>query len=106
MICPSCVTEQPDWADKCADCGAPINVIRDYPRRVSATIWVCMIIGLGLLLMVFTEALDQVLAYHAPMMGLPQVAKLAAGIVFSVLGARAWATLKVAITHRMATRTR
>lgn len=106
MICPDCLSEQPEWADTCCDCGAGLSFLRDHPRRVGAAVWASMLIGLGLLLALFATLFDQLVNGALPVLGRPEAAELAFGVVLSLLGARAWATIRAAVAHRLASHPR
>jgi hypothetical protein len=94
VICPNCCAKQPDWADSCLDCGAALSFLREHPRRVGLDVWGAMLLGLAVLIVLFTHLLDEVLANGFPTFGWAEAIELAAGIFFSILGARAWVTLK------------
>ena len=101
VICPECRTEQPDWADTCAECGAELSFLRVHPCRVGFTIWACLIIGLGLLVDLLARLLEQALTNETPVFGRLQAAELALGIVFSLLASSAWAALRDFVVQRL-----
>jgi hypothetical protein len=53
-----------------------------------------MVAGLALLIALLAQVLDQFLASRFPALGWIEGLELAAGIILSVLGARAWVALK------------
>jgi hypothetical protein len=101
VICPNCVSEQPEWADACIECGATLRFLREHPRRVGAAVWACMLMGLGLLLALFATVFDQLMRGTFPALGRVEVVELVGGVTLSLLGARAWVTLKDVAVHHL-----
>ena len=106
MDCPNCASQQPDWADVCIECGAPLSFLREHPHRVGLTIWASMLIGLGLLVALLTRVLDQLLSGAFPALGWIEAVGLGLGVVLSMLGARAWAALRDILINRVPSRSR
>jgi hypothetical protein len=104
VICPSCVSEQPDWADTCLECGASLTFLRQHPRRVGFAIWLSMLAGLALLVSLLARLLDQFFAPRIPIFGWLEAAELGLGVLLSLLGARGWATLKDAVIQLVPSR--
>ena len=107
MICPSCITEQPEWADSCLECGASLSFLRDHPHRVGVAVWACMIAGLWLLIVLFATVFERLLTFRIATLGRLEAAELMLGIVLSLLGARAWGILRdIMRRQRLAARSR
>jgi len=106
VICPSCTSEQPDWADTCLECGASLIFLREHPHRVGFAIWFSMLAGLALLVALFVRLLDQFFIPRIPVFGWLEAGQLTLGILLSLLGARGWVTLKDAVIERLPNRCR
>ncbi len=65
-----------------------------------------MLIGLGLLIDLFASLFDQLLSGGFPHLGWGEAVELVLGVALSLLGARAWATLKDTVVQRLAARAR
>jgi len=97
VICPNCLTEQPEWVKVCPDCEASLAFLQEHPRRVSLGVWMAMLAGLALLIALLSQVLDELLAGGFPTLGVREGIELAFGITLSVLGSRAWVALKYVI---------
>ncbi|UCH35379.1 MAG: hypothetical protein JSV65_03240 [Armatimonadota bacterium] len=106
MICPNCLSEQPEWADSCLECGASLAFLRDHPRRVGVAIWACLILGLGLLVDLLARLLAQAVTNVTPVFGWLEAVELGLGIIFSLLASGAWATLRDMVLQRFPSRAR
>jgi len=104
VICPNCVTEQPDWADNCLECGASLSFLRRHPQRVGFAIWFSMLAGLALLVALLARVLDRFFAAGIPGFGWLDAGQLALGILLSLLGSRGWVTLKDAVVQHLPSR--
>jgi hypothetical protein len=65
-----------------------------------------MVIGLGLLITLFASLFDQLVSGGFPHVGRREAVELVLGVALSLLGARAWATLKDTVLQRLAARAR
>ena len=103
-VCPRCETPLQNPQEVCPACGTRLSYLVRHPLRARNVMWLCMLIGMGLMSVLLGTLVVQYIEGEMPHLTAMGRWQLGLGILFSILGARAWFQLGDFVVAQIKTR--
>lgn len=103
-VCPRCERPLESPREVCPTCGTQLSYLVRHPLRARNVMWLCMLIGMGLMSVLLGTLVAQYVEGEMPRLTAMGRWQLGLGILFSILGVRAWVQLGDFVVAQIKTR--